>query len=149
MRQMLALTVLVLAACGKAPDRADTSAATSDTGVMPGTAGMGGMRSGAMMDSMAAHMRGMDTMSATSVQAMLPMHRQMAANMIAQMNREMAGMNMAGNAEWVALMDSVRQDLVRTPDMSAEQLKAAMPGHQSRLSRLMQKHRDMMKDMKM
>lgn len=107
------------------------------------------MMSGSMMDSMVAHMRGMDTTSAANVQAMLPMHRQMAGNMIAQMNSEMRGMNMPADASWSALMDSVRQDLIRMPEMNAQQLKAFMPEHHGRLTRLIDGHRAMMKAMKL
>jgi hypothetical protein len=143
MRKPLALLLLALvAACGRTADRGDTTAAGTDTS---GMSGMAGTMSGAMMDSMAAHMRSMDTAGAPAIQAMLPMHRQMAANMIAQMNSEMRGMNMQAGARWSALMDSVRQDLVRMPEMNAQQLKAFMPAHHGRLTRLMQSHRDMMK----
>ncbi|MGH7639223.1 MAG: hypothetical protein ACREOK_16350 [Gemmatimonadaceae bacterium] len=147
--------ITLIAACGRDADRDDTTAGGADTGAMAGMTGMGGMQgmggmmSGAMMESMRAHMQSMDTASAASTQAMLPMHRQMAGNMIAQMNTEMRSMNMTGDARWNALMDSVRQDLVRMPEMSAEQLSAFMAEHHGRMMRLMQSHRDMMKDMKM
>lgn len=150
MRKALVVAALALvAACGKPADQADTTAATTDTGAMAGMGGMGGMASGAMMDSMAAHMRGMDAASAASLQGMVPMHRRMAANMVAQMNTEMRGMNMPANPGWTALMDSVRQDLVRLPDLSGQQLQTLMTAHHGRLTRLMQGHRDMMKNMKM
>ena len=149
MRTLTVVSLALLVACGRATDRADTAAAGSDTGHTADMTGMGGMMSGAMMDSMAAHMRGMDTISAASLQAMMPMHRQMAANMIAQMNSEMRGMNMQADASWTALMDSVRQDLVRLPELNAQQVKAFIPDHHGRLMRLMQRHRDMMKNMKM
>jgi hypothetical protein len=155
MKTTVAVAVLVLvAACGRSAETSDTAGGGADTGGMAGMtgmggmsgmSGMGGMMSGAMMDSMAAHMRGMDTVSAAGLQAMLPMHRQMAGNMIAQMNREMRDMNMQGDAGWTALMDSVRQDLVRMPDMNGQRLRAFMPGHHERLVRLMQSHRAMMK----
>ena len=137
-----------LAACGKSTEYADTTATGQDTGSMAGMSGMG-MMSASMMDSMTAHMRGMDTISGASLQAMVPMHRQMAANMIAQMNSEMRGMNMQPDAGWTALMDSVRQDLVRLAEMKAQQAKTFMPDHHGRLTRLMQRHGDMMKNMKM
>lgn len=141
----------LLAACGRTADRDDTIAIAETTAMpaMPGMPGMGTMMSGAMMDSITAHMRAMDSASASGMQAMLPGHRQMAANMIAQMNREMREMNMTGDARWTALLDSVRQDLVRMPDLSAGQLKVLMPAHQARLARLMQAHRAMMNGGKM
>lgn len=151
MRKAFAVAALALvAACGKTADQADTTAAaTTDTGAMAGMGGVGGMASGAMMDSMSAHMRGMDTASAASLQGMVAMHRQMAANMVAQMNTEMRSMNMPASPGWTALMDSVRQDLVRLPDVSGQQLKTLTTAHYGRLTRLMQQHRDMMKNMKM
>ncbi|MEX2154219.1 MAG: hypothetical protein WD825_12840 [Gemmatimonadaceae bacterium] len=149
MRQALAAGLLVmLVACGKTADRGDATAA-ADTGAMAGMPGMGAMMSGAMMDSMTAHMRVMDTASASGLPSMMPMHRQMAANMIAQMNREMGDMKMTADARWTALMDSVRADLVRLPESSGQQLKNLMSAHHGRLTRLMQAHREMTKGMKM
>ena len=80
---------------------------------------------------------------------MLPMHQQMAENMITQMSSEMRGMSMTADERWTALVDSARQDLTRMPAMNAQGLKAFMPEHQGRVTRLMQAHRDMMKGMKM
>lgn len=97
-----------------------------------------------MMESMQTHMRMMDTASAEQMEAMLPAHRQMAGNMLAQMNREMRDMNMTGDAGWTALMDSVRQDVLRMPEMAGAQMRGFMPGHQARVTRLMQLHREMM-----
>ena len=102
-----------------------------------------------MMDSMQMQMRMMANMSADQMKSMLPKRRQMAANMLSQMNTQMRSMNMPANAAWTATIDSVRQDLVRLPEMSAQELKSAMPAHQARMMRLMQMHRDMMKNMKM
>lgn len=145
MRRMIVIAaVLLTVACAREADRADTSAATSDTGGMAGM-NMPGMMNQAMVDSMTAHMRSMDTASAASLQAMLPMHRQMVANMLSQMNADMRGMNMTGDARWTALMDSVRQDLVRLPEMATQQLKQNLPAHHGRVTRLMQSHMAMMK----
>jgi hypothetical protein len=141
-RQVFGMGLLLLiVACGRKADGGDTTAAKADTGGMSGMT----MMSGAMMDSMTAHMRSMDTASAPTIQAMMPMHRQMAANMVAQMNSEMRSMNMQGDARWSALMDSVRQDFVRMPEMNAQQLKAFIPAHHGRLTRLIESHRGMMK----
>ena len=134
---------LTVSACRPSDgDRAasgDSPAADS----MAGMPGMGGMMSIAMMDSMHVHMQMMDTMPGNRIQEMLPMHRQMAANMLSQMSSEMRSMNMAANAAWTATADSLRQDLIRMPEMSAQELKAMMPAHHGRMMRLMQMHRDM------
>src|SRR5437588_4499268 len=159
------LLLMRVAACSKSSVRttADTAPTTHDTATgamampsmsdtagkggmngMSGMGGMGGMTNTVMIDSMETHMRMMDTMSATTLRAMLPIHRQMMGNMIAQMNSDMRGMKMMADARWMALMDSVRQDLVRMPDMNAQQLKSFMPAHRRRVVLLLQLHGGMM-----
>ena len=129
----------------------ERSASPPDTaGRMPGMRGMQGMRGmpgmmgGEMMDSMGAHLRMMQGVSADSMQAMLPMHRQMVANMLSRMNTDMQSMNMASTADWSALADSVRQDLIRLPELSGAELRRVMPAHGARVMRLMTMHRAMM-----
>lgn len=141
------IAAAALAAC-RSPDQetaGDTAARQETAGGMAGMQGMSGMMMDtAMMDSMQVHMRMMDTMSADQIKAMLPMHRQMAANMLSRMNADMRSMNMTADAAWNATADSLRQDLARMPDLSAQELKAMMPAHRARMTRLMQMHRDMM-----
>ena len=116
---------------------------------MQGMAGMaGGMMGAGMMDSMQTHMRMMDTISADRMMAMLPIHRQMSANMLSRMGTDMRSMNMPADTAWSATADSLRQDLAHMPDMSAGELKTMMPAHHARMTRLMQMHRDMMGRMK-
>ncbi len=153
-----------LVACSSAKDntvlRASDSAsvaakASADTGMqtkmggMPGMSGsMGGMMSAAMMDSMHTHMSMMEGMSGARMKAMLPAHRQMVADMLSRMSADMRQMNMQPDAIWTALADSVRRDLVRMPDMSAAELRSAMPAHHARMMRLMEMHRSMVSGMK-
>jgi hypothetical protein len=101
------------------------------------------------MEEMQAHLQGMHGASGDSLRAMLPAHRQMTANMLASMGREMREMDMKGDAAWEATADSLRQDLVRMPEMGAAELKGFMPAHQARLERLMEMHRRMSGGMKM
>ena len=112
---------------------------------MSGGSGMGGMMG--MMEQMMAHMQTMDGVGADSLQAMMPTHRQMAANMLARMNREMRDMNMTTDAAWNATVDSLRQDLTRMPELTGSELAAMMPGHHARMMRLMERHQEMMKGM--
>jgi hypothetical protein len=149
---LAALLTITAAACETSDDRAatDTQAgAAADTSPMAGMprGGMMGGAMSAMMDSMHTHMQMMDTMSASSMQAMLPMHRQMVGNVLSQMNAEMRQMNMPADTAWNATLDSVRQDLTGMPEMSGQQLRDMMPAHHARLTRLMQMHRDMMSRM--
>jgi len=97
-----------------------------------------------MIDSMRAEMTRMTSETPEQMKSMMSMHRQMAANILAQMNSEMRSMNMSGDAAWTALVDSVRQDLVRMPDLSGVQLRTFVTADRSRMERLMSMHRDMM-----
>ena len=116
-----------------------------DTANMPG---MEAMMTSRTTDSMRAQMHMMDTMSGNQLKAMVPMHRQMVANMLSSFDDAMQRMNMTADSNWTALRDSIRQDLIHMPDLSAPQLKAAMPNHEGRLMRLMKMHADMLGSMK-
>jgi len=122
--------------------RRDTSGAMAS---MPGMSG-GTMDSGTntMMDSMRIEMARMDAMTPSQMKSTMATHRQMAGNMLAQMNGEMRSMNMTADPAWTALVDSVRQDLVHMPDLSGAELKAFMTAHHARMQRLMAMHREMM-----
>lgn len=157
------LTLAALAtavACGREGSRQrsagpDSAAAAGSprpdtgTGAMAGMPGMGGTAgaAGGMGAEMEAHMRMMQGASADSLRAMLPMHRQMVANMLSRMNGEMRQMNMPADVPWTATVDSLRQDLVRMPEMSGAELKEMMPGHVARVSRLADMHQRMMASM--
>lgn len=121
---------------------------------MPGLAGMtGGQMAGTMSmgktDSMQTHLRMIEGMSADSMTMMLPAHREIVANLLAGMEADMRRMNMQPDAEWTALTDSVRKDLVRMPEISTGDLRSLMPEHGARVMRLMQMHRSMMGGVKM
>ena len=112
-------------------------------------AGMGGMAMGGasgmqMGTEMMAHMQGMQAMHADTVMKMMPVHRQMLGNMMAQMDREMQGMSKPADPAWTALADSLRDDQVRMPAMTAAEMAASMPAHHARVTRLMEMHRTMM-----
>lgn len=149
-------TVVLLPACGgaeeEAPVQEDTEAVAEPTGGMQGMPGMGGMQGDGMMQQMQHLEARMETMMGVrpdSMMAMMPEHRQMAANMLAQMNRDMQQMNMPGDEAWTATVDSLRQDLSRMPEMSVREIQEWMPGHNARMTRLMEMHRSMMGDMRM
>ncbi len=164
---------LSLAACGKDGPAADSSAiaaqavTSKDTGGignmkgmpmgdMSGMKGMGsdsagmkGMSGMGMMGDMQKQMDAMMKVSPEQMKAMMPAHRQMVANVLADMTAEMRKMNMSGDAAWTAAMDSVRQDLARMPDLSGKEMQDAMPAHHARMMRLMEMHARMSKKMKM
>ena len=91
----------------------------------------------------------MEGESAEQFKANLPQHRQMVANMISQMNREMRDMNMTADQEWNSAIDAVREDLKRLPEMSVSELQTFMPEHRQHVTRLMEMHPAMMGNMQM
>lgn len=139
---------LAVSGCGSDDDAADQS--QNPPADMPAMQGMPGMDMGAgggMMGRMAEHMEMMEGMSADSVHATLQTHRQMVANMIAQMNREMSDMDMEADAAWDATIDSLRADLTRMRELQPAELDQLMPAHRARVRRLMQMHEEMMAGM--
>ncbi len=151
---------VALAACGTdksnqaATDGPATQADTSMDG-MQGMQGMDRMQSmggmmGDMSKNMEANMQQMMGAGADSMQAMLPMHRQMTANMLSEMNKQMRDMKMPPEKDtaWSAAVDSIRNDLVRMPEMDGKELRSFMPAHRDRVMRLMEMHQGMMKKMK-
>jgi hypothetical protein len=98
---------------------------------------------------MQAHLERMATLPADSLTSALPTHRQMVANMLAQMNREMREMAMPADSAWNAVVDSLRSDLTRMPEMGGAELQALMPAHRERVEQLMAMHAAMMRAMGM
>lgn len=109
---------------------------------------MSDLRSGGMADQVQVQLQIMQGAVRDSLKAMLPMHRQMTENLIAELHREMRRMNVSGDAAWIATVDSLRQDLARMPGMDGEELWSFFPEHGARLNRLAEMHRSMMKDRK-
>jgi hypothetical protein len=150
---VVVVMAFVMAACNQESQQqtpaTDTTTAAGTTGVQ-GMEGMQGMNMGGsqdMMQQMQSHMQMMEGAQGDSLRNMATMHRQMAANMLAQMNRDMQQMNMAADPNWDALVDSVRQDLTRMPEWSNAEMRAAISAHMSRMRRLMEMHGTMMKNM--
>ncbi len=142
--QLLLSAALSLAACGRSREMADDSAAArADTGMLAGMPGMA-MGDTSMMNQMQSHLRMMEGVSADSMMKMLPMHRMTLANMISQFNADMRAMNMQPDARWQATVDSLRYDLTRMPELSANEIGQMMRGHHTRVTRLMDMHRAMM-----
>jgi hypothetical protein len=150
------LTLGILATACSSPREGGSSPSTDSgkaasggmSGMQGGMAKMQGMASGPMMVQMQAHLRILDGASGDSLQAMLAMHRSMVANLMSQCNDEMRTMHMPADPTWQATTDSLRQDLIRLPNMTASQLHAFMPEHTARILRLMDMHRSMMSSMK-
>jgi hypothetical protein len=138
-RALLVGVVAFAGACGGAEDDME------GMGDMPGMSSAADSSQGADASAvMRAHMERMVAMMPDSIHAAMPQHRQMVANMLAQMNREMSSMNMGADASWTATVDSIRSDLTSMPNMSAAEMAAMMPAHRARVERLMTMHQAMM-----
>lgn len=143
---ILALLPLIAACNGGGDEPEPAREPQADTSNMQGMQGMGG---NGMTAQMQQHMAMMQNVDADSLAAMMPAHRQMAGNMIAQMNQQMQSMNMSADTAWTAVMDSIRNDLTRMAELSAADLKPFMTEHHRRMTRLMDMHTNMMKNMRM
>ena len=153
MRRLLSLSVLVAAnlsalACRAEPPQTDETSQTADS-IAGGMAGMPMMGNDSISANMKHQMTMMQGVSADSMKAMLPAHRQMGANMLAQMDQQMTSMNLSADGTWKAMSDSIREDLVRMPNLSGAELQAFMMAHHRRMTQLMAMHESMMKNMRM
>lgn len=152
-KKAVVMIVFVAAACNggaREEELAQDTVAAASTPGMEGMQGMQGMEMGGgpdMMQEMQAHMQMMEGAQGDSLRHHAAMQRQMAGNMLAQMNRDMQQMNMAADPKWNALVDSVRQDLSGMPEWSTQEMQSAMSAHMSRMRRLMEIHSGMMKNM--
>lgn len=148
---LMTVVIAVGAACGSAAEDGSDAGEMGDMPGMSAPAGgsMGDTMGGGMMETMRMHMEGMTGLPADSLAALLPTHRQMVANMLSQMNREMSDMNMAADASWTATVDSLRADLTSMPRMGADEIAGVMPAHLERVERLISMHGAMMRRMGM
>ena len=149
-RVTMAGLILLAASCG---GQEEGEPAADGMGDMPGMAPAAGEAvadtGGDLLDQMSGHLERMANMPADSLASVLPTHRQMVANMLAQMNREMAAMAMPADSAWTATVDSLRSDLTGMPGMDLEALSTLMPGHRQRVARLMEMHAVMTRRMGM
>ena len=122
-RGLVAIGVVTIAACGKKPESAQSSAADS-AGKMAG---------------MPMAMQGMTMMP------MMRAHQDLASRMMDAMGADRRGMGMKPDSAWAALSDSLRQDLADLPGLSDAALKTRMQGHIGRMQRMIVMHAALMK----
>ena len=149
LRRWLMAVVLVgtLGGCG-GEDR-DVEQMEGMPGMEPAAGEPGGAMAAPTADPMLAHLDRMAALPVDSLVAALPEHRQMVANMLARMNREMSAMNMTADTAWNAAVDSIRGDLTAMPGMDVPALAGLMPAHRERVERLKSMHAEMMRAMGM
>lgn len=157
MRYPTVILLIATAVIGCSPDAKqsdtasvrDSAAATAaDSGgmsSMPGMAAAGGSGTVSMIADMKAKLDDIEKLDADSLAKIVQDHRSKAAALLSEMNREMASMQMQGDAAWSTMADSVRRDLITLPETNRAGLKTLMAAHRGRMLRLMQMHADMMK----
>lgn len=140
-RIVVALGLLVMAACGKKQEAAQAPADTAGT--------MGGMqmtmRGMEMMPLMRAHLDSLGAMEPAQMLAAMAAHQDQASRMMDAMGGDMRGMNMQPDSAWAALGDSLRQDLADLPGLTGAALKTRMQAHIGRMQRMLAMHEGMMK----
>ena len=90
-----------------------------------------------MTAAMEVELKALDTAKAPTIQAQLPQHIVAASRLVKHLDDEMQREGKATVPEWRAIVDSVRQDLVRMPEMSVSEIMTYMPSHHARLEQLM------------
>jgi len=121
----LAFAAVTLAGCNSKPAAAQAPGAEI-------TATMG-----AQLDSLGA-------MTPAQMTAGLPAHQALASQMMTSMSTNMQGMRMQPNAGWMALTDSLRQDLTAMPSLNGGALESRMQSHIVRMRRMMTMYQGMM-----
>jgi len=137
---VLAIVALTLAACNTKPEATQVP-----------SAGAGGMMGGAQMTAqepemvnlMSAQLDSLATMTPAQITAMMPAHEALASRMTGMMGSGMEGMNMQRDSGWMALNDSVQQDLTAMPGMSGDALQVRMQAHIGRMRRMMTMYQGM------
>jgi hypothetical protein len=74
---------------------------------------------------------------------MMTPHEAHVSQMMDMMDSAMQGMNMQRDAGWVALNDSVQQDLAAMPSLSGDALRVRMQSHTGRMRRMMATYQGM------
>lgn len=141
-RIVAVLSLLVVAACSKKPD----GAASATTDSMGGMAGMQMAMAGMeMMPGMRAHLDSLAAMSPAQLAAMMAGHQDLASRMMDAMGADMRGMGMHPDSAWIALGDSVRQDLADLSGLTGAGLQPRVQAHIARMQRMLTTHEGMMK----
>lgn len=103
------------------------------------------MRADSLMPMMRAHLDSLASARGPMSADVIARHEEMASRMLDAMGSDMRMMSMQADSAWIALADSVRQDLAALPTLSGRGLETRWKAHQARLRRLMDMHTGMMR----
>lgn len=88
------------------------------------------------IDSVTSELDSMSAANGDAQRHMLPAHEQMVSEFLTRNDAKMRAMHVKIDPDWLTVIDSVRNDLARMPNMSSEQLHAFFPEHARRVMRI-------------
>jgi len=88
------------------------------------------------IDSVTADLDSMSSASGDAQRHMLPAHEQLVSEFLTRNDAKMRAMHVKIDPDWLTVIDSVRNDLARMPNMSSKQLHAFFPEHARRVMRI-------------
>lgn len=88
------------------------------------------------IDSVTADLDSMSSASGDAQRHMLPAHEALVSEFLTRNDAKMRAMHVKIDPDWLTIIDSVRADLARMPNMSSAQLHAFFPEHARRVMRI-------------
>lgn len=121
------------------------SAAAADTGQRAMAGEMTGMHRDTLAASVEAHLQRLATSNPDSLEALVPVDREVVTTLIADCEKMMREMKINPPGKWRDAVKDLRQDLDRMAAMSGAQLRSAVPEHRKRIENMLSMRRDMMR----
>jgi len=88
------------------------------------------------IDSVTADLDSMSSAKGDAQRHMLPAHEELVSEFLTRNDAKMRAMHVKIDPDWLTIIDSVRDDLARMPNMSSTQLHAFFPEHARRMMRI-------------
>lgn len=88
------------------------------------------------IDSVTADLDSMSSANGDAQRLMLPAHEELVSEFLRRNDAKMRAMHVKIDPDWLMIIDSVRADLARMPNMSSAQLHAFFPEHARRVMRI-------------
>ena len=88
------------------------------------------------IDSVTADLDSMSSANGDAQRHMLEAHEELVSDFLTRNDAKMRAMHVKIDPDWLTVIDSVRADLARMPNMSSSQLHAFFPEHARRVMRI-------------
>lgn len=88
------------------------------------------------IDSVTTDLDSMSSAKGDDQRHMLPAHEELVSEFLTRNDAKMRAMHVKIDPDWLSVIDSVRNDLARMPNMSSAQLHAFFPEHARRVMRI-------------